>query len=161
MAKARIGIALCLIVFATAVIDLDAAQATEADQHSGHHDAGVEQGHGAHHHGKTITLPAGPAAPTLNISVAKDKVGGWNLHIQTTNFRFAPDHASGPHRDGEGHAHLYVNGDKVARIYGPWFHIGSLPKGRNELTVTLNANDHSHLAVGDAELSVTQEVHVH
>jgi len=161
MAKARIGIALCLIIFATTVFALDAAQAAEAGQHSGHHDAGVEHGHGAQHHGKTIALPAGSTAPTLKISVAKDKVGGWNLHIQTTNFRFAPDQAGGPHREGEGHAHLYVNGEKVARIYGPWFHIGSLPKGRNELMVTVNANDHSHLAVGDAKLSVTEEVYVH
>ena len=79
----------------------------------------------------------------------------------TTNFRFAPENASSPHRDGEGHALLYVNGEKVARLYGPWFHIEFLPSGPTKVTVTLNANDHSGLAVGDAPLSVTKEVHVH
>ena len=161
MAKARITFVLCLLLLATTVFSHRPIHATDTDEHAGHHDAGAEQGHGAHQHGKAISLPPGPDAPTLQVAVTKDKVGGWNLHIQTTSFRFAPDQVNEPHRVGEGHAHLYVNGEKVARIYGPWFHIGSLPKGRNELRVTLNANDHSELAVGDAKLAVMKEVHVH
>ena len=134
---------------------------SEAMSHGSHDAAMTSHDHGAHDHGKLIALATGPTAPTLDIMVAKDKVGGWNLHVLTTNFRFAPENVNTPHRDGEGHAHLYVNGEKIARLYGPWFHIGSLPSGPAQVTVTLNANDHSGLAVGDAPLSVTKEVHVH
>jgi hypothetical protein len=102
----------------------------------------------------------GPTAPTLDFVIVEDEVGGWNLQIQTTNFRFAPENVNGANRDGEGHAHIYVNGEKIARVYGPWFHIGSLPEERNEVAVTLNANDHSGLAVGDTVLSVAKEMHV-
>jgi copper(I)-binding protein len=61
----------------------------------------------------------------------------------------------------EGDARLYVNGEKVARLYGPWFHIGSLPSGRTEVTVTLASNDHHGLAVGDEKLLVTKEIYAH
>ena len=132
----------------------------EGEGHAGHDEAAGGHDHAAHMPGKAIQLASGPTAPTLDIAITEDQGGGWNLQIRTTNFRFAPDHVNQPHRAGEGHAHLYVNGEKVARVYGPWFHIGSLPSGRTEVTVTLTSNDHHGLAVGDEKLSVTKEVHV-
>jgi hypothetical protein len=114
---------------------------------SADHDAtpGISQGH--HAHAAAIEIAAGPTAPSIVLAVTRDAVGGWNLRIETTNFRFAPEHASLPHIDGEGHAHLYVNGRKAARIYGPWHHIESLPAGEVELAVSLTANDHRDFSV--------------
>ena len=111
-------------------------------------------------HGGTIDLPAGPGAPTLDFRVAKDAASGWNLHIVTTGFRFAPESVNAPHRPGEGHAHVYVDGKKVARIYGPRFHLGTLPPGRVTLSVTLNANDHSALAVAGRPLTAEKTITV-
>lgn len=113
-----------------------------------------------HHHGQVLSLSPGPTTPTLDIAVVQDPISGWNLHIETTNFRFSPEKASGPHRAGEGHAHVYVNGRKLARVYGPWFHIDELPQGTNDVTVTLNSNDHKLLAVGEAPLKLTRPVTV-
>ena len=92
-----------------------------------HHPAAEDAGHGG-----TIDLPAGPDAPTLDFRVAKDAGAGWNLHVATTGFRFAPERVNAPHRPGEGHAHVYVDGKKVARIYGPWFHLGALAAGQGD-----------------------------
>ena len=114
--------------------------------------------HGAHDHATLLSLPNGSNAPTLDFSLAKDNSSGWNLHIITTNFRFAPQAVSSPHVAGEGHAHIYVNGEKLARVYGPWFHIASLPKGETMVTITLNANNHSPMAVGEKALSVVKRV---
>ncbi|MHA7775548.1 hypothetical protein [Roseibium sp. M-1] len=102
---------------------------------------------GGHNHDMLVSLPAGPNAPTLDISLEPDPVSGWNLHILTENFTFAPAHAGLADVPGEGHAHIYVNGEKVARVYGPWFHVPALPKGAAMVEVTLNANDHSTLAI--------------
>ena len=30
---------------------------------------------------------------------------------------------------GHGHAHLYINGEKVARLYSPYFYIAELEEG--------------------------------
>ena len=51
----------------------------------------------------------------------------------------------GSHRPGEGHAHLYVDDRKIARLYAPWFHLDSLPPGTHTLRVELNSNDHRPL----------------
>ena len=85
-------------------------------------------------------------------------MAGWNLHVMPQNFRFAPENASKENIDGEGHAHVYINGTKLGRLYGNWLHIGELPKGDVEVKVSLNANSHSALLVDGMPVSAT--VHV-
>lgn len=126
----------------------------DGHDHATGHNAG---GHGHATIAPTV-LPAGDTAPTLAIEVHKDPASGWNLHVQTSNFRFAPQHASGAHIDGEGHAHVYVNGQKIARIYANWYHIDHLPEGDVLIEVALNSNDHSELAVGNTPLRVGVKV---
>ena len=105
-----------------------------------------------HDHGETVDLAAGPAAPMLSATLLPDPVSGWNLHLETTNFVFAPEHSGHAHVEGEGHAHLYVNGDKIARLYGPWAHVEALPAGA-QVEVTLTTNDHRALSVGGQPLA--------
>ena len=118
--------------------------------------AGVGSEH--HDHTAPYALAAGEDAPTVALDVQRDPSSGWNLHVETTGFRFAPEHASGPHVPGEGHAHVYVNGEKIGRVYGPWVHLGTLPDGAVTIEVTLNANDHRPFAVGDRPVSASVTV---
>lgn len=83
-----------------------------------------------------------PSGMKIRIKVRKDKMKGHNLFITTKRFRWAPEHASGKHRRGEGHAHLMIDGKKVTRLYGPAYYIGDLAAGKHTVEVTLNANDH-------------------
>ncbi|WP_306120172.1 MULTISPECIES: hypothetical protein [unclassified Roseitalea] len=124
--------------------------------HAAHAGAAV---HG-HDHTATHVVAPGPDAPSLAIAVEPDPMAGWNLNIRTENFRFAPENASRAHRAGEGHAHVYVNGVKIARHYGPWFHIADLPRGENRIAVSLTTNDHRTLAVGDDPLRAVAVVTV-
>ncbi|MFZ5964702.1 hypothetical protein ACOXXX_17300 [Thalassococcus sp. BH17M4-6] len=128
------------------------------DHDHDHHGGADSAAHAAMHEGPPQSLPQGANAPTLDIAVTPDPVSGWNLHVMTTHFAFAPEQAGLDHVAGEGHAHVYVNGKKIARLYGPWMHIGALPGDAATVTVTLNANDHRPLAVGDAPLSRSVEV---
>ena len=84
--------------------------------------------------------------PTLDTAVYADPVGGWNLNVMTTNFTFDAAAAGLENVEGHGHAHVYVNGVKRGRVYGDWYHIDKLPLGRNDVSVSLYANDHSGLA---------------
>ena len=99
---------------------------------------------GGGHHAGTIEAPAGMG---VGLEVHPDAVSGYNIRIVTEGFRFAPEHASGDHVPGEGHAHLYVNGEKISRLYGEWLHLSALPDGAHEVRVTLNANSHEQYAV--------------
>ena len=131
----------------------------DGHDHGSHDMHGGEIGQSADHdHDELLSLPADSNAPKLDIAVAKDPVSGWNLHVMTANFRFAPDHASQPHVAGEGHAHVYANGVKIGRLYSPWMHIATLPEGKATIEVTLNSNDHRTLAVGDVPIMATASV---
>ncbi|MDE0523245.1 MAG: hypothetical protein OXH79_14935 [Boseongicola sp.] len=114
------------------------------DRHLGNNGVGGNYGNGHDHH-EMLDL-AGSNAPTLDIQVKKDPDEGWNLHVMTTRFTFSPANAGRAHVSGEGHAHVHVNGRKIARLYGPWMHIDTLPEGEVEILVTLNANDHRLLS---------------
>ncbi|MBO9422816.1 hypothetical protein J7481_25145 [Labrenzia sp. R4_2] len=113
-----------------------------------------------HDHNRTTSVPGGPDAPSLKISVSQDPVSGYNLHIMTENFTFAPERAGLDHVLGEGHAHVYVNGVKVARHYSAWLHLPTLPKGDATVEVTLNSNDHRMLAVETEPLKAAVTVNV-
>jgi hypothetical protein len=93
-----------------------------------------------------LEVPAGVAAPEVQLHAIKDEHGGWNLHLMTKNFIFAPQNAGKEDVMGEGHAHLYVNGKKVARVYGNWIHI-NLEEGVNKVKASLNSNLHKDYAV--------------
>lgn len=122
-----------------------------------HHSAEAAA-HGGHDHGM-LNRPS-EGAPTVTMTITPDTVSGYNIALNTTNFRFAPENAGAPDQSGEGHAHLYVNGTKVARLYGPWAHVAALPQGRVHLEVTLNANDHRTLAVDGLPIHATQILEV-
>ncbi|MEM7438101.1 MAG: hypothetical protein AAF393_00775 [Pseudomonadota bacterium] len=109
--------------------------------------------HSGHEGHQPLDLPAGETAPSLNAMLMKDAKGGWNLHLTVQNFRFAPEAVNQANADGEGHAHVYVDGRKISRLYSPWLHIDALPAGAT-VKVELNANDHSPLFVGGTPLTV-------
>ncbi len=114
-------------------------------------EANAAQKHASRAHGKRYFVKQGPKAPSIRIKLEPDLVAGWNLQISTNGFRFAPERASLDHVEGEGHAHVYLNGKKHSRIYGHWVHLSNLPIGpraRTTIRVGLYTNDHRAIYVG-------------
>lgn len=112
--------------------------------------AGTEVPTGDHHgpthiHATQEVDPNSP--PEVTLAVSEDALSGWNIRVSTRDFTFAPEMVNQENVPRHGHAHLYVNGQKIARLYGPAFHIPDLPEGRNVISVSLNANDHSDLVL--------------
>lgn len=110
-----------------------------------------------HPHDTFFKVPA-EGSPTVDFTVTEDAKGGWNVHIMTTNFTFAPENVNGQNAFGEGHAHLYVDGEKVARVYGQYFHYPEEFDGTKAFRVELNANDHSVYAVNAQKIEAVKEV---
>jgi len=103
-------------------------------------------------------------APTIDLSVTPDAMGGFNVQIKTTNFIWAPENASGMHMDGEGHAHIYVDGEKLGRVYGEWYHLNTksagLSEGIHTVMVDLNGNDHAPYAIEGTPIQAMAEIDV-
>ncbi len=92
-----------------------------------------------------LEMPPGHPLPSMTVRIRADGMDGYNLFLDTANFRFTPQNAGMPAIPNEGHAHLYVNGEKLARLYAPWHHLPSsaLHEGVNRIELEFSANDHS------------------
>ena len=93
---------------------------------------------------KTFDLKPTDPVPTVNFTITRDPVsmGGWDIHISTTNFTFTPQNVNQAPVADQGHAHLYVDNTMYV-VYGNWYHLDDVPAGQHVITVSLMANDHS------------------
>lgn len=111
------------------------------NQSAGHHLA-ADSMHAAH---GFVAIPEGYAVPTVEIVVTQDNSNHWLLQVETEHFTFNPMKVGDMAPSyNEGHAHLYVNGRKVSRLYGKYYDLGILKPG-TKITVTLHANNHAAL----------------
>ncbi|MFZ2719459.1 MAG: hypothetical protein WAZ27_01165 [Minisyncoccia bacterium] len=102
-----------------------------------------------------------PQKPSVQVHMHPDAIDGWNLEILTQGFRFAPEHVNGAVVANEGHAHLYIDGVKITRLYGNWYLVPSKlieGSGAHEIVVTLNGNDHSDLLYKGARIEAKTSV---
>lgn len=113
-----------------------------------------------HNHASIMEIPAGQPVPSVDLIVHKDPMRGWNLETKVTNFRFAPENVSKEAKSGEGHAHIYVNGEKINRLYSSWYHIENLKPGKNTISVGLNANSHEVLVHNGQKIEDTEIIEV-
>lgn len=103
----------------------------------------------------TLEVDTDLPIPSVMVEALPEEKSGYNLRLSVENFRWAPEAVNEEPVQGEGHAHLFVNGRKVARLYGEWFHLSAseLQEGENEIEVTLNANDHSEWVLDGEHVS--------
>lgn len=106
-----------------------------------------------------VMLPDDQPAPEISMTVTPDG-SGWAVHVETHNFTLNEDMADGPHVPGVGHAHLYLDGLKLQRLFRRDAHVGALPPGRYTLRVTLNANDHRVYMQDGVPISATAVIEV-
>ena len=103
-------------------------------------------------------------APKVTLEVQKDPTGGFNVHVVTSNFVWRPEMASMQHVPGEGHAHVYLDGRKIMRIYNEWFHLNtyqfSTRAGEQLLSIEFVGNDHAPYTIQGLPVGAEQLVDV-
>lgn len=159
--QANISIVIFGIVLAIGLVTAHVIMNNRYENAPTHSHSTDTEGQMTQSHGTLFEVNASQA-PTVSISVVEDAVSGWNIKVETDNFRFTPDNVNQENIIGEGHAHLYVDGVKVARLYAGDYHYIENFDGTRTFRVTLNANDHSEYAVdGDVIDSEVQVTHSH
>ncbi len=128
-----------------------------------HHGGGSGQADGAkamaaegHAHDKYVET----SDMSVEVTAEVDPIDGINVHVRPTGFVFAPEKLNKADVDGEGHAHIYVDGEKVSRVYGERFHLKGVGPGEHEIRVTLNANSHGEYAVDGQPVQAMTHVSV-
>lgn len=140
--------------------DSDHEHAEGTDPHHSHdddktsHSDDMSHSHGDTHSRGSFDASDLASAPAItSLSVTKDAKSGWNLRLTTENFTFAPQSVNEAHVNNEGHAHVMVNGERIARIYSGDLHISDLPTGENTIMVTLNTNEHDEYQINGETIS--------
>ena len=146
-------------------VSLRVSKPAEAAHSDGDGHSHGDNAHGGGSHGDMAAMSHDePIALDDDVSVALeadvDDDGGVNVRIITENWRWSPENVNGAHIAGEGHAHIYADGVKLNRVYGPRYHIAGLAAGERELRVTLNANPHNELRVNGEPLEASLMVNV-
>lgn len=122
----------------------------------------TQKAHDARAHVEKEVDPTLPV-PEIKIKLHPDTMGGYNLQVMLKDFTVTPDKADLAPEANAGHMHVYVNGEKVARMYGEWLYLKSelFSKDSNQVDVTLNANDHADWMHGGKHIgdSVTVPPH--
>ena len=126
---------------------------TRAD---GDHQESGHAANGGHDHGGMVET----SDMSVEVTAEVDPIDGINVHIVPTGFEFAPKRVNQADVDGEGHAHVYVDGEKVGRAYGEWFHLTGVAPGEREIRVTLQTNGHSEYAVGGQPVTAATTIRV-
>lgn len=116
-----------------------------------------------------VAVPDGTPIPSLSIQVKRDWMSGLNLTLLTENYSLVPpreglsmavlmqpsiDPESGI---AEGHAHLYINGEKVQRIYGDHVHLPEtlFKPGLNQINVSINNHGHMYWTTDNRQILAT------
>ena len=159
---------------ATPSVPESSQESSETDQHHGTEDsdtgssasqrgeekqdgmASMTHGEGGHHDG----VIEASSHMSVSVEATVDSVSGVNVHIQTQGFAFAPDNVNGDNVDGEGHAHVYVDGVKITRVYDPWVYLGEVEPGEHEIKVSLNVNSHGEYTYNGAKVEATTHIAV-
>lgn len=117
-----------------------------------------------------VAVPEDSPAPALSLKLHKDALSGFNLEILTERYSLVPPPRvelsmtalmvlSMDSNTGfvEGHAHLYVNGEKVQRVYGHELHLPAalFRPGVNQITVTINNHGHMYWTVDARQVLAT------
>jgi hypothetical protein len=104
------------------------------------------------------------AAPQATLEIEKDPTGGFNVQVKATNFLWRPEMASMQHVPGEGHAHVYLDGRKIMRIYNEWFHLNtyqfSTRSGEQLLSIEFVGNDHAPYTIQGLPVGIEEIVDV-
>jgi copper(I)-binding protein len=99
-------------------------------------------GMGGMNHGDAGGISVNPS-PKIRLSAPNGfSESGSDITLEVDNFSFILTTDDAQHVPNEGHAHIYLNGLKLGRLYKTTFTLGAVPPNSYELRVELNSNDH-------------------
>jgi len=116
---------------------------------------GAEAGMAGMNHDMTGGIQVDPS-PQIQLNATDGfDTDGSEIVVTVENFDFTLIDESAPHVANQGHAHVYLNGLKLGRIFEPSFSLGPVVEGSYDLKVALNSNNHSPYMTNGAAVAAT------
>jgi hypothetical protein len=102
------------------------------------------------HYNTTNEIEAeNPIQPRMKVS---HEIVGKDLHLDfdLADFELSIENVGKEKNTGQGHIHLYIDGDKVMKIYKPHYVWKNLETGRHHVKVELAHNDHEPYGIEES-----------
>lgn len=113
-----------------------------------------EDGH-SHDSEDALEWDADVAPPSLDVDVSGDSATGWVADVgDLAPFQFS-DPSTTEHVPGQGHTHLFLDGELLGMFYEPVVELGDLSPGEHMVTVVLSRNDHLDYSVNGQKLTAS------
>lgn len=156
-------ILLVLVMLAGSTIQAQTNGMIEANQKLGKQMLKMQNHHQMSHDHIPVEIPVNRIVPQLELALYSDTMDGLNLQLLLRYFHMEP-----PEFDKaithvvRGHAHLYINGKKIQRLYGYFTHLpASLFKsGANLVMVSLNSHDHKAWSFNNKPIFASMVINV-
>ena len=92
-----------------------------------------------------LTLPTDLPEPEIEMTISQDMSGRWQLRLDVSAFQFTTLCVSDADAAPIGHAHVILDGVKIASAYHPIVDLGYLAPGKQRIAVILRGQDHRAL----------------
>ena len=101
----------------------------------------------AHHPGNQID--ADKPYPSINLTVIKDKIDGYNIFIDLKNFNLNPSEIGNENISNSGYLQLFINDIRITRIYSDWVHVPQrfFNLKENFITITIHSYLHDQFTI--------------
>ncbi len=111
-------------------------------------------------HGMSNGVEVSPLPAISFTSPPTHSAQGLSAEISLENFEFVRAAAGAQHVANKGHAHIYLNGLKLGRLYDNKLEIGALAPGTYVLRVSLNTNDHRPYVVNGKPIEAVAQIEI-
>ena len=113
-----------------------------------------------HHHDEVLNVPDSMEIPNVEITATADDLGGHIIQVELESFEISAKNASTDPVDGQGHMHLYIDGERVKRFYNTTLYVDGLSEGEHAIEVELSANNHAAYAVDNQPIKAGAAIEV-
>lgn len=110
---------------------------------------------GGMRHGMAHGVMINPAPKVTLLPPESISTDGFDVTLDVENFAFVLAEDGAAHVPNQGHAHIYLNGLKLGRLYSEDFTVGGLKSGTYTLQVGLNTNDHRPYVTAQGPIGAT------
>lgn len=107
-----------------------------------------------------LILPETVTPPEVSIEAEALGKGRYLLTLHASAFVFTDLCVTDADAIPVGHAHVHVNGEKVASAYAPIIEIGPLSPGQHKIDVVLRGQDHRPIFAQDALVQSRIQINV-
>ena len=145
--KKIISILFILVISCSSSVEENTILNSSDENHDNHSSMKHDESHSNHEHIHHEKVETSMKNMSIDFKITKDIMSGVNIEISTIDFSFSPQNVNKEHIDGEGHAHLYIDGEKWGRIYGNHLHVGKISEGSHIFLITLNTNMHDEYSI--------------